>query len=80
LPPAHSWQGDGKPKEAIEQCEWDVKGNFVKRYIRQLPFVAQKQGSCYILKTRLHQLKFRISAFAESSARNQKSEVCKGAK
>lgn len=31
--PAHSWQGEGKPKEAVEQHEWGVNGNVTKRYV-----------------------------------------------
>lgn len=41
--------------------------------------VAQKQGPCYFLKMCMHQLKLRISVFAGSSTRNQKSGVCNGA-
>lgn len=69
-----SWQDDGTPKEAVERHEWGVNGTFVKRYVRLVLGVAQKQDPCYTLKTHMHQLKFRISVFA-ARVINQKSET-----
>lgn len=61
----------GRPGEAIEQHDWDVNRNFVNRYVRPVPCVAQKQGPCYILKICMHNLKFKISVFEDLPNRNQ---------